>query len=93
MPEGHGDGQEQDGAEDNPRDGEAGDLCPSGGRRGHQAAHHRQDHQPQDVVQNRRAEDDLPLRGVRHAEILQHAGGDPHASGRQRRADEQVDQG
>ena len=51
-----------------------------------QSADDREDDQAQDVVDHRRAEDDLAFRRMQTAEIVEHAGRNADAGGRERRA-------
>ncbi len=45
------------------------------------AAHHRQEQQGEDIVHNRRAQNDARLAGADGADIAQHSGRNPHAGG------------
>ena len=90
VPEPHRDPEEGEGLENDPRDREPGEPRPARPGRRHEAGDHRQHHEPQDVVQDGRAENHLPLPAVQGAQVLQDPGRDADARGRQRRSDEQV---
>ena len=57
-------------------------------RPGGEPRDHTQDHEPHDVVDHRRAEDEAGLQAVQHLEVLEHARGDPDRGRGERRAHE-----
>jgi hypothetical protein len=81
VPKGYGETQEQHGSQKNPSNRRAGERCASGCRGG-DPGHDGQDDETQDVVKDRRTENNLSLWASYPAEIPQHPGGDADAGGR-----------
>ena len=61
---------------------------PAEGATAHDGHHHRQDHDPEDVVQHGGADHDLALPALEPAQLAKHAGGDADRGGRHRRPGE-----
>ena len=84
------DAEEHDGLQDDPHDREPREPGRAGRGRGHQAGHHRQHHESENIVQHGRAEDHLPLTTLEGPQVFQNPGRDADARGRERCPDEQV---